>query len=219
MSLKNQPQELVDTAKSLIDEIRGAGPLDETIQKWVDDHRQEYHLQYGMEEGDRLLDTKSWILRKEAIALGHKKLENLTEDCEHKEDEEENRVKNLHHAVVAQTGLPELGEEKIASSEPCSALGFSDEGDGNKNPKHADLIHDVSIIGGVRTDCYRLLLQYPSGLTVFLPPFEFPGAPSVQSLWELTAGFPDSAGAIRAAISTSLDIPSEQPQFKGNDKK
>lgn len=106
-------------------------------------------------------------------------------------------------------------KENYASPEPASAVGHRN---GEEQPKHADLIHDVSIIGGERTDSYRLLVQYSSGRTEFIPSTDELGAPTPSALLDLVLDIPDDNNVLVYAIEDSLEVPSDSEQFSGNDK-
>ena len=106
--------------------------------------------------------------------------------------------------------------ENYASPEPSSAVGFRNEAE---TPKYANVIHDTSIIGGVMESSYRLLVTYPNKWCEIVPSSEHAGAKSIQELLSLTSHIIDPKNIIGEAIADALMIPSEEPRFRGNDKK
>ena len=104
-------------------------------------------------------------------------------------------------------------KENYASPEPSSAIGHRLSAEA---PKHVDVLKDSDILSGSHT--YRLLVQFVNGRPEILPPLVLPGAPSVEALIDIAQALPDSNGAIARALADALDVPSERPEHKGNDR-
>jgi len=106
-----------------------------------------------------------------------------------------------------------LIKEDYCSPEPLAAIGARS---GLENPKHVDIIKDIDVVSGINT--YRLLINYVNGRPEIIPSVDLPGAPSVEALADLVSGFEDVDGVINQAIADALDVPSERPVYRGNDK-
>lgn len=138
------------------------------------------------------------------------KEETKEKQIQKKEDRIVNNLKKVHEKGK------NIHEQKYASPEPSSAIGY------RENPecvKHADLVYDVTIVGGERTEGYRLLLQFPDERCMMLPSTEFPPSTNIEDLKVLASGIPDEYKEIDRAIELALAYPHLDPHFSGNEKK
>lgn len=100
-----------------------------------------------------------------------------------------------------------------SSPEPHSAVGHHRL---PEFPKHADVVDEMTHIGGVKRDGYRMMLQYPSGHSVFFPSMDEEPAPNLDVLNTLCQILPEDHHDICSlAIVAASHRPHMDPQFKG----
>lgn len=164
----------------------------------------------------RLEDSKKqsgklvWVISQE---LGDAAINDIVTDS-FSRDEIDSRGLNLLSQSLKKVNIRNNKiQEEYASAEPSSAIGHRREVEA---PKHADVILDTDILKDART--FRLMVQYPNARPEFIPSVELPGAPSLEALGELVSEMNDPDGVISKAIAEAMDLPSQRPEYIGNDK-
>jgi len=130
-----------------------------------------------------------------------------------------NQSPDMHDRSIENESVIEPAEEldeNYASPEPSSAVGFRDE---PEMAKSGVVLHDVTIIGGERKDVFRMLVTFPNRRVEIVPPHPEEGAHSIDDLLVLTSHIIDKNNVLVDAVNAALDYPSDEPRFRGNDKK
>lgn len=100
-----------------------------------------------------------------------------------------------------------------ASEEPNSAVGYRRLPEA---PKHADVVAEMTHIGGVKTDGYRMMIQYPCGLAAFFPEMSQAPSPSLEVLNTLCQTLPeDHQDLCTAALLNASYRPHMDKRFSG----
>lgn len=112
-------------------------------------------------------------------------------------------------------------ENRSASPEPYSAVGHRS----TSTIKHADVIHDHSIIGGVKEEGYRVMYYKPNvteragGELSIFPSADMPPASSLEQLATMCLTLPVEEQSIcAAAIQDAMNLPHQRPNHKGNEE-
>jgi hypothetical protein len=101
-----------------------------------------------------------------------------------------------------------------ASEEPNSAVGYRRLPEA---PKHADVVAEMTHIGGVKTDGYRMMIQYSSGLAAFFPEMSQAPSPSLEVLNTLCQTLPeDHQDLCTAALLNASYKPHMDKRFSGD---
>lgn len=107
----------------------------------------------------------------------------------------------------------------ITPDDAVNAQGGLNERD-SEMPKHVDIVKEDDCrpesAGGKRVEGYRALLQYSTNRRPeYVPSLDLPAAPTMEALAAMLPGDEQTV----AALANSLNLPSNQDKFKGNDKK
>lgn len=232
-SVKNRQEKYRSLVKSALEQfkVQSFAQLSETEQRifseWVTSRLDEEGCGHRTEDcdcpDDDLLQLKGRLDAQSGLPeLGEESEDEDSEEVK-EEDEKEKELEEddipgqddsqFHKEEEDKEEEEKLEESCYASPEPCSAIGHRQ---GYELPKACDVLKDSDVLSGTTT--YRLLLQFVNGRPEILPPLTLPGAPSVEALLDIVGDFSDPNGVIDNAIADALDVPSERPEHKGNDK-
>ena len=144
------------------------------------------------------------------------KLKDIKEFFE-ENDMSEDKVNEVTTTDLAQDELDNNPNSIDASPEPNSAVGFRRE---EEAAKQVDVLFDADyrdIASGSSSIGYRLMIQYPSGKSEFLPPAGLPPAKEIEDLRILCEILPERTRDLcLTALAHATVRPSDLPQYSGN---